>query len=215
LRAVQETPPYSPRLFAFKSLRMKARAVLEDALSRFEAEVQPRVLGVTLLQQIDDTQALQIVLEPTGIGGGSAVGLIERILTGMAEGRVAQVMGQRYRFAQILVQTEPARHRTRHLSHLERVGETRAKEVTLVVEEDLGLVDQAAKGGTVHDAVAVALEFVAVWIRRQGIATPARSFRQARTGRERSHPMHWSITLETTSSGTARVCARPGVSITT
>jgi hypothetical protein len=37
----------------------------------------------------------------------------------------------------------------------------RAEEVAFVVDENLGLVDQAPEGRAVHDAVAVALVFVA------------------------------------------------------
>ena len=39
------------------------------------------------------------------------------------------------------------------------MGEPRAVQVALVVDEHLGLVDEAAERGGMHDAVAVALVF--------------------------------------------------------
>jgi hypothetical protein len=73
-------------------------------------------------------------------------------------GRVAEVVRQRDRLDQVLVQPQRPRDRTRELRHFERVREAGAKQVALMVEEHLGLVDQPAEGGGVDDAVAVALE---------------------------------------------------------
>jgi hypothetical protein len=133
----------------------------------------------------------------------------------VAEGRVAEVVRQRDRLAQVFVQAEAACQRARHLRHLQRVRHPRAKQIALVVEEDLRLVDQAPEGRAVDDAVAVALEFVAVRIGRQRVAPPARLVGPARVRRQLVHPLHSATTPATTSSGTARIAARPGASITT
>ena len=45
------------------------------------------------------------------------------------------------------------------LRNLQRVRQTRAEQVALMVEEDLRLVDQPAKGGGMDDAVTVTLVF--------------------------------------------------------
>ena len=57
--------------------------------------------------------------------------------------------------------------RARDLRDLDRVGQARAEMVALVVDEHLRLVGEAAEGGGMDDAVAVALES------RRGSATAA------------------------------------------
>src|ERR1700682_3424119 len=77
----------------------------------------------------------------------------------MAERRMAEVVGERQRLGQILVEAEAACECAGYLRDLQRVGEPRAVVVALVRDEDLGLVLEAAKSGGVDDAVAVAAEF--------------------------------------------------------
>ena len=76
---------------------------------------------------------------------------------GVAERRVAQVVREADRLGQRLVERECARDAARDLRHLQRVGQPGAVKVALVVDEDLGLVDEAAERRRMHDAVAVAL----------------------------------------------------------
>ena len=116
---------------------------------------RPSKRGVALLEQIDDAQDLQVVLE-------AAVGLhagVQRILAGMAERRMAEVVGERDRFGQVLVEPQAARDRAPDLRHFEAVREPRAEEIAFVVDEDLGLVFEPPEGGGMDDAVAVALVF--------------------------------------------------------
>ncbi len=58
----------------------------------------------------------------------------------MSKGRVAQIMGQRYRFGQIGVQPQNASQSTRHLRHFDRMGQARAVVIALVFYKDLRLV---------------------------------------------------------------------------
>ena len=67
--------------------------MLEDALTRLEREVQTVKAAVALFQPIDHQQALQVVLE-------AAIRLhaiVERILPGVPERCVAQVVRERNR----------------------------------------------------------------------------------------------------------------------
>src|SRR3546814_18802924 len=64
----------------------------------------------------------------------------------MAEAGVAEVVGQRHRLGEILVEAEGAADRARDLRHLDRVGSPRAVVIALVVDEDLGLVLQPREG---------------------------------------------------------------------
>ena len=74
----------------------------------------------------------------------------------MAERRVAEIVGERQRLGQVLVEPQRAGDRAGDLRHLEGMGQARAEMVALVIDEDLGLVLQPAEGGRVDDAVAVA-----------------------------------------------------------
>ena len=84
--------------------------------------------------------------------------LIERALAGMPERRVAEIVRERDRLGEILVEAQLARDRARDLRHLERVRQPRAVVIALVEDEHLRLVGQTAEGGRVQHAVAVALE---------------------------------------------------------
>ena len=113
---------------------------------------------------------------------------IERALAGMPEGGMAEIVGERQRLGQILVETERAGERARDLGDLESVGQPGAKMIPFVEDEDLGLVRESAKRGGVDDAVAVAPEGVAGCVHRFRIepaATPAGSgcVGRARKGR--------------------------------
>ena len=143
--------------------------MLEDALARLEGEVQAVERGVALLEQVDDAQGLQVVLE-------AAVGLhagVQRVLAGVAERRVAEVVGERDGLGQVLVEPQAARDRARDLRHFEAVGEPRAEEIAFVVDEDLRLVFEPPERRGMDDAVAVALVFAAAARRRLAMAPAA------------------------------------------
>ena len=76
----------------------------------------------------------------------------------MAEGRVAEVMGKGQGLGQVLVKTERAGDGAGHLRHLDRVGQPRPVVISLVIDEDLRLVLQAAEGRGMDDPVPVARE---------------------------------------------------------
>ena len=151
--------------------RFRNRAVLEDALAALEGEVQAGELRIALLEFIDRAQRLQVVLEAAVL----AHALVERVLARMPEGRVAQVVRQRDGFGQCLVQIQRARHRAADLRHLDRMSHARAIQIAFVIDEHLGLVGQATKSVGMDDAIAVALEFPAVFRRRLRKAAPARA----------------------------------------
>jgi hypothetical protein len=129
----------------------------------------------------------------------------------MAEGRVAEVVRQRDGFHQVFVQAQRPRDRTRQLRHFDRVREPRAEQVALVVQEHLGLVDQAAEGRGVHDAVAVALEVGARRRGRLGMAAPAAARGIAGIGGGScASAVQSASTWRTIASGAPRTPARPG-----
>ena len=86
---------------------------------------------------------------------------VERALAGMAERRMAEIVAERGGLGQVLVEAERAGERAGDLGHFQRVGQAGAVMVALVEDEHLGLVGQAAEGGRMDDAVAVAAELAA------------------------------------------------------
>ncbi len=159
---------------------MAFRAVLENPLAGLEGQVQAGEVRVFLLQFVDHPQRLQVVLE-------AAVGLhaaVQRVLTGVAEWRVPEIVCEADRLDQLLVQTETARHGPADLGDLERVGQPRAVVVALVVDEHLRLVLEAPERGAVDDPVPVALILAAIWMGRLGEAPAPAGPLEGRPGRQ-------------------------------
>ena len=110
--------------------------------------------------------------------------LVQRVLAGVPERRVADVVGQRDRFREVFVQPQPAGDGAGDLSHFERVRESRAVVVVDAGDEDLGLAGHAAERGAVDDALAVALVEGAERVSGFGVPAAPRGPRRHRVGRE-------------------------------
>ena len=76
--------------------------MLEDALARFEGEVEAGKLGIAFLEFVNDAKRLQVVFEST-VGRHRA---IQGVLSGMAEWCMAQIVGKADRLDELLVQAE-------------------------------------------------------------------------------------------------------------
>ena len=139
---MEKTQCNATRLSRIENFGISTRAMLQNALARLKCQIQTIKCGVALLQPIDHPQALQIVFE-------SAKGphaFIERILTSMPKWSVAQVMRKTDGLDQIFIQSQRASDGAAQLRDFQRMGEPRAKQVTLMIYKNLGLVDQAPKG---------------------------------------------------------------------
>ena len=79
--------------------------MLEDALAHLEREIQAGELGVALLELVDDAQRLQVVLESAEL----AHAVVERVLAGVAERRVTQVVREADGLGERLVQARARR----------------------------------------------------------------------------------------------------------
>ena len=100
---------------------------------------------------------VRVVVEPARIGERG----VERILAGMAERRMAEVVGKAQRLGQVLVEAERPGDGPADLRDFEAVGQPDPEMVAVGRDEHLRLVAQAAEGDRMDDAVAVALEDVA------------------------------------------------------
>ena len=83
----------------------------------------------------------------------------------MAERRVAEVVPERDRLGEVLVEAQRSRDRARDLRDLEGVREARAVVVAFRRKKHLRLVREAPERLAVDDPVAVALEVRAVGVR--------------------------------------------------
>jgi hypothetical protein len=115
--------------------------VFRNAFKGFPGQVQPVEVGVVAFQLGHDPQRLGIVVK-AAIGGHQP---LHRVLAGVAEGRVAQVMRQRHRLGEVGVQAQHPGDGAGDLRHLDRMGQARAVVIALVFDEDLRLVLQPRK----------------------------------------------------------------------
>ena len=76
--------------------------VLENALQRLPAQVQAVMLGVAVLEPGDDADRLHVVVEAAELGHL----VVQHALAGMPERRMAEVVRQRHRLRQILVEAQ-------------------------------------------------------------------------------------------------------------
>ncbi len=143
--------------------------VLDDAFADFEGEVQAAEGGVALLEIFDDAEGVQVVIEEESM---LAHGGVESFFSGVAEGRVADVVDQREGLGEIDVEAEGSGDGAGDLRDFERVGEAVAEVVGVAAGEDLRFGFEAAEGAGMDDAVAVALEVVAVGMRGSGKRRP-------------------------------------------
>ena len=157
--------------------------VLDQAFERLPGEIEPVEVGVAPLQRGHDAQRLRVVVEAAE--GREAV--IERALAGMAERRMAEVVAERERLGQVLVEPERAGERAGDLGDFQGVGQAGAEMIALVEHEHLGLVRQPAERGRMDDAVAVAAEGAAGGAGRLGKA-PAPAAPRIRRKRRMGEP---------------------------
>ncbi len=105
----------SARRHADRRARLPFR-MLRDAVAHFPREVQA---AAVVLQQIDDAQALLVVVE------AARHQRVDHPLAGVSERRVAEIVAERDRLGQLLVQVQHLRDGARDLRDLERVRQPR------------------------------------------------------------------------------------------
>ena len=110
--------------------------MLGDAVAHFPREIQA---AAVVLEHVHDAQALLVVVEP------ARHELVEHALAGVAERRVPEVVAERDRLGQLLVQVQHFRDGARDLRDLERVRQPRAVVIAGRREEHLRLVLQPAE----------------------------------------------------------------------
>ena len=154
--------------------------MLDDALAHLEAEIEAAEIRIAVFDPINRAQALRVVIEAS-MGPHQ---IVQHLLARMPERRMPEVVRERDRLSEFLIETECARDGARDLRRLHRVREAGAIVVALVIDEHLGLVFETAEGGAMNDAIAIALETGAHRMVGLGDAPSAAVFRQHRVGSE-------------------------------
>ena len=138
---------------SLERVRLVRPRVVEDPVADLLREVEPAAVA---LQHVDDPQRVLVVVEAAA--EALLQELVQRLLTGMAERRVPEVVPEPDRLDEVLVEPQRSRHPARDPGRLERVRQPRAVVVAGRVDEHLRLVHEPPERLRVDDAVAVALE---------------------------------------------------------
>ena len=136
---------------------------------------------VALLKVLDNAQRMQIVVESQPMAFQA---FIQSALAGMAERRMADIVNQRQRLGQVLVQPQRLGDAARNLHHFNGVGQAAAKVVRRAAGKYLRLARQPAKRARLHNAFPVALKRRPRWP-RAAPHTRARSARRPQPRRRR------------------------------
>jgi len=132
--------------------------VFHHSLESLPGQVQAIKRRIPLFKFGQDTECLRVVVKSAEWRHGC----IQSILPGMTERRMTKVMGQRERLSQIFIQTQGPRDSARNLSDLQRMCETRAVVIALVINEDLCLVLKPPERAGMNNPVAIALVTAAI-----------------------------------------------------
>ena len=166
--SLQGRPQAGQVLLQFRSIpgRDVAR-VFDHAFPNRKREVETREPRVPLLKTLHDAQRMNVVVE---IVSERSHLMVQLLFPRVSEGRVPDVMRQRQRFREVLVETHRRGERACNLGDFHRVRQAIAEVVGESGAEDLRFIFQPPKSPRMDDAVAVALKVVPVRMRLLGIA---------------------------------------------
>ena len=145
--------------------------MLDDAFAYFEGQIQPAKGRIALLEVLDDAQRMQIVIEEEPM---LAHGASSAFSPAWPKGGCPMSCTRASASTRSTFRCERGCDGARDLRDFDGVGQAVAKMIGVAAGENLGLGFEAAEGARMDDAVAVALEVVAVGMWRLGVAAPAR-----------------------------------------
>jgi hypothetical protein len=111
---------------------------------------------VSLLKVFDNSQRMQIVVEPLSMPLQAA---IQRALTGVPKRRVPDVMNQCEGLSEISIEPQRRRHLPGHLRDLDRMRQPAAKMIRRAACKYLRLSGQPAECSRLNDTIPVTLEW--------------------------------------------------------
>ena len=119
---------------ALERVRLRRAGVVEDPVAHLLGQVQPAAVA---LEHVDDTQRVLVVAEAAA-RTAPASACVERLLPGVAERRVPEIVAEPDRLDEVLVQPQRARDDARDSGRLERVRQARAVVVAVGVRRRPG-----------------------------------------------------------------------------
>jgi hypothetical protein len=141
--------------------------MLDDAFADTEREVEAAPGGVSLFKPGDDAQGVEIVVEAEAVG---LERVIEGFFTGVAEGWMANVVGEGQSFGQFRIEAEGRGGGAGDLGDLEGVGEATAEMVSGGIageaREYLGFAGESAECTGMQDTGTVASKGRSIGVRR-------------------------------------------------
>jgi hypothetical protein len=135
--------------------------VFNDAFADFKCQIQAVETDVTMLEVLHDAEGVQVVIEAAAVGTHQ---LVEFSFTGMAEGRMANIVHQGQCLDEFRVDAQGGGHRPRYLGDFERVGQSIAKVVGEARAEYLRFCFEPPERSGMDYAIAVACVFAAVGV---------------------------------------------------
>jgi hypothetical protein len=145
--------------------------VFHDSFPNLEREIQSAKRSIPLFEILNYPQRVQIVVEEKSVLTHES---IKCFLARVSKWRMADVMRQRECLDQVNVQPKLRRNGTGNLCDFYCVGQPVTEMVGIPAGKNLGFGFQPSKSPRVNDSVAIALEIIAVGMRRLGMAPAKR-----------------------------------------
>src|SRR5260363_211754 len=149
--------------------------MFQNTFARFKAKIESVKTAVPLFEFIDHHQTLQIVFKAAVF----AHACVERVLPGMAERRMTEIVRERNRFDERFIPAQIARDRTRNLRHYQAMREPGPEQISFIIDKNLRFVFQPSERSAMNTPDTVTLKFGARprgWLR----PLPAARLRRAR-----------------------------------
>ena len=144
--------------------------MFHDSFADFESQVQPGEARVAVFERLDDAERVQIMIEALPKAAHLAVQLV---FAGVRKRGMPDVVAEGERLGEVLIQLQSGGYGAGDLRNLDGVRQAVAEMVGDAGRKNLHLVFEAAEGPRVNDAVAIALELVAIRVRKLGVAASA------------------------------------------
>jgi hypothetical protein len=123
--------------------------MLKDTVNNFHGQVETSSI---FLQFLYDSQALIDMMKT------SRQEFSKDTLTGMAEGRMAEVMTQGNRFGEVFVQAQGSSHSPGDLAYFKGMSQSGSVVVPFRREKNLRLILQATESFTIQNAISINLK---------------------------------------------------------
>src|SRR5260363_58175 len=128
--------------------------MFQNTFARFKAKIESVKTAVPLFEFIDHHQTLQIVFKAAVF----AHACVERVLPGMAERRMTEIVRERNRFDERFIHAQIARDRTRNLRHFQAMREPGPEQIAFMIDKNLRFAFQPSERSAMNTATDAPLQ---------------------------------------------------------